>query len=116
MKDFDSITDNELEGCVYVIPKEFGGRETPIFSGYRGQFFWPINGVLGTDWIAESYFDGGSADLGKVTRVKIKLAGSIVELGRTTGMPLGRQFALREGSRVVAVGVITASIYESAQP
>ncbi|MBT3199850.1 MAG: hypothetical protein HN350_08030 [Phycisphaerales bacterium] len=115
MKDYEEITDHELEGIVFVIPTEFGGRRGAIHSGYRGQFFWHINGEQGTDWLAEHYFEKDIVEPGSSAKCKIKLAGTILELGEKTGMPVGRQFGLREGSRIVAVGVLTRSNYEIAQ-
>jgi translation elongation factor EF-Tu-like GTPase len=116
MKSYEEINDHELEGIIFVIPTEFGGRRGAIRSGYRGQFFWHINGVQGTDWLAEHYFENDILEPGSKGKCKIKLAGTILELGKITGMPLGRQFGLREGSRIVAVGVLTSSKYETAQP
>lgn len=115
MKTFESVENHELEGNVFVIPTEFGGRESAVHSGYRGQFFWHINHEAGSDWLAESYFEGDLVEPGQSARVKIRLAGTISELGRKTGIPAGRQFALREGSRIVAVGVITRSQYQEAE-
>jgi len=115
MKTFESVDNHELEGTVYVIPTEFGGRETGIHSGYRGQFFWHINHEDSTDWLVESFFENDLVEPGQSARTKIRLAGTISELGRKTGMPSGRQFALREGARIVAVGVITKSQYEEAE-
>ena len=115
METFDSVENYELEGNIFVIPTEFGGRRTAIHSGYRGQFFWHINHVEGTDWLAESYFENDLVEPGQSTRIRIRLAGTISELGRKTGIPTGRQFALREGSRIVAVGVITSSQYEQGE-
>ena len=115
MKTYESIENHEIEGKIYVIPTEFGGRERAVHSGYRGQFFWHINHVDGTDWLAESYFENDLVEPGQSARIKIRLAGTISELARTTGIPTGRQFALREGSRIVAVGVITKSKFEGEQ-
>ncbi|MDF7802097.1 hypothetical protein P4C99_21680 [Pontiellaceae bacterium B1224] len=112
MTTFESIDNHELEGEVYAIPTEIGGRKTPIHSGYRGQFFWHFNNDLGTDWIAETYFENDIIQLGETANCKIKLAGSILEIGKKNKMPSGRQFALREGSKIVAVGIITKSKYE----
>lgn len=113
MNTYDSVRDNELEGRVFVVPKEFGGRDAPIHSGYRGQFFWHINHEPSTDWLAESYVEGDLVEPGQSAKIKIKLVGTILELGKATGIPSGRQFCLREGSRVVAVGVITKSRYQT---
>ena len=98
-----------------MIPSEFGGRKSAVHSGYRGQFFWHINDQSCTDWLADSYFDKEKVEPGQTAKIKIKLAGTIVELGKKTGMPAGMQFGLREGSRIVAVGVITESLYQNAQ-
>ena len=113
MKTYDAIEDHELEGMVYVIPSEYGGRSSAIISGYRGQFFWHINDESCTDWLADSYFERDKVQPGQSSRIKIRLAGTIVELGKSRGMPTGSQFALREGSRIVAVGVITESLYDA---
>ncbi|MEM9016031.1 MAG: hypothetical protein AAGC68_03390 [Verrucomicrobiota bacterium] len=107
MKTFESVDNHELEGEVYVVPTEFGGRGTAIHSGYRGQFFWHINHEDSTDWLAESYFENDLVDPGQSARIKIRLAGTIRELGPKTGMPSGRQFALREGSRIVKKGQVS---------
>jgi translation elongation factor EF-Tu-like GTPase len=115
MKTFESVDNHELEGNVYLIPSEFGGRESAVHSGYRGQFFWHINNESGTDWLAESYFENDLVEPGQSARIKIRLAATILNLGRITGMPTGRQFALREGSRIVAVGIITHSKFETAE-
>lgn len=112
MNTFASISDNELEGTVFMIPSEFGGRQSAVHSGYRGQFFWHINGVRSTDWEAESYFENDLLEPGESAKIKVQLAGTIVELGMETGMPVGWQFCLREGSKVVAVGVITESVFQ----
>ena len=89
MKTFESVDNNELEGNVFVIPSEFGGRESAVHSGYRGRFFWHINNEPGTDWLAESYFENDLVEPGQSARIKIKLAATILDLGRATGMPVG---------------------------
>ena len=112
MKEYESIDNHELEGEVFVIPTEMGGRKTAIHSGYRGQFFWNFNNEPCTDWLAETYFENDIISLGETAKCKIKLAGTIVELGKKNKMPSGHQFALREGHKIVAIGVITKSKYE----
>ncbi|MEM7010677.1 MAG: hypothetical protein AAF585_04255 [Verrucomicrobiota bacterium] len=112
MKSFDSVDNHQLEGSVYVIPTELGGRATGIRSGYRGQFFWHINHEDCSDWLAESYFENDLIEPGQSARIKIRLGGAIKVLGQKSGMPPGSQFALREGSKIVAVGVITKSQFE----
>ena len=96
MRNFETVQNHHLEGKIFVIPTEFGGRGTAVHSGYRGQFFWHINHESCTDWLAESYFENDLVEPGRSARIKIKLAGTIAELGRKTGMPSGGQFALRK--------------------
>jgi elongation factor Tu len=82
---------------LFVIPKEEGGRHTPIFPGYRPQFFFGTTDVTGT--VVE--LDGGikmlmPGDHGQVS----------VELQKHVGMESGMRFAVREGGRTVGAGVI----------
>jgi elongation factor Tu len=37
----------ELQGEVYVLAKEEGGRHTPFFQGYRPQFYFRTTDVTG---------------------------------------------------------------------
>ncbi len=116
MSTFATVTDNELEGIVLIVPSDVGGKTAAVKSGYRGQFFWHVAGHNNADWDAEFYFEGDHLKPGETGRVKVKLLGNLIGLGRTTGMPKGRQFCLREGSRVVAVGVISNSKYDFGGP
>ena len=115
MKTFESVKNHELEGEIFVVPSEFGGRQSAVLSCYRGQFFWHIKHEACTDWLAESYFENDRVEPGQSARIKIKLGGSVCDLGRATGIPAGRQFALREGSKIIAIGIITRSEYEEAE-
>ncbi|OJJ25209.1 hypothetical protein BI308_12745 [Roseofilum reptotaenium AO1-A] len=115
MQNFQSVSDHQLEGMVLMIPTKYGGRKAYVYSGYRGQFFWQINNESCADWLARFYFENDPLKPGESSNVKIQLAGTIMELGRKTGMPAGRQFGLREGSRIIGVGVITASLYPAPQ-
>lgn len=114
MRTYAEVTNHELEGTVLIVPTAYGGRSTPVFSGYRGQFFWHINHEPCTDWLAETYFENDKVDPGEPARCKIKLAGTILDLGRSKGISAGSQFALREGARIIAVGTVTESLFEEA--
>ena len=101
---FNQINDYHLLANVFVIPTEFGGRKQPIKNSYRGQFFWHINDVNCTDWVAEYWFENGKIELNESGTCKIKLGPNILAVHK--GFEIGKQFAIREGARVVAVGSI----------
>ena len=90
----------EFEGQVYVLSKEEGGRHTPFFSGYRPQFFFRTTDVTGDIQLEEGtemVMPGDNATF------KIKLQKPIA-------LEEGLRFAVREGGRTVASGVVTKII------
>ena len=89
-----------FKGEVYVLTKEEGGRHTPFFSGYRPQFYFRTTDVTGTIQLPE----GTEMVMpGDNTRMEIKLITPIA-------MDEGLRFAIREGGRTVASGVVTQVI------
>ena len=87
----------EFEGQVYVLTKEEGGRHTPFFSGYRPQFFFRTTDVTGDIELEEGtemVMPGDNATF------KIKLQKPIA-------LEEGLRFAVREGGKTVASGVVT---------
>jgi len=81
---------------LFVIPKNEGGRHTPIFKGYRPQFFFGTTDVTGT------ISDFGGADVitpGSHAEVSI-------ELQKPVGLEPGMRFAVREGSKTVGAGIV----------
>jgi elongation factor Tu len=81
---------------MFVIPKEEGGRHTPIFKGYSPQFFFGTTDVTG------SLVDLGDHDM--ITPGSHAEVG--LELMKPVGMEPGMRFAVREGGRTVGAGVI----------
>ena len=79
-----------------MIPKDEGGRHTPIFEGYRPQFFFGTTNVTGT---VSSL--GGLKMLAPGETAEVSL-----ELHKPVGMEPGMRFAVREGSRTVAAGFV----------
>jgi len=81
---------------LFVIPKEEGGRHTPIFKGYKPQFFFGTTDVTGS-----------VADLGELEMIMPgDHAEVVLELLKPVGMEPGMRFAVREGSRTVGAGVV----------
>ncbi len=86
---------------VYVLKQSEGGRHTPFFNGYRPQFYFRTTDVTGTISLPE----GTEMCMpGDNTRMAIELITPIA-------MEEGLRFAIREGGRTVASGVV-ASIIE----
>jgi elongation factor Tu len=82
---------------VYVLSKDEGGRHTPFFSGYRPQFYFRTTDVTGNLTLAagvEMIMPGDNAALE-------------AELICPIAMEKGQRFAIREGGRTVASGVVT---------
>jgi elongation factor Tu len=85
---------------VYVLKKEEGGRHTPFFTGYRPQFYFRTTDVTGDVKLPEGVEMVMPGD--NVT-MEVKLIQPIA-------MDEGLRFAIREGGRTVASGVIVKVI------
>ena len=84
-------------GRVYVLTKEEGGRHTPFFSGYRPQFYVRTTDVTGSIELpagVEMVMPGDHIDMN-------------IQLITTIAIEPGLRFAIREGGRTVASGVVT---------
>ncbi len=81
----------------YVLTKEEGGRHTPFFKNYRPQFYFRTTDVTGTVALPEG--------------TEMVMPGDNVELQGELIAPIameeGLRFAIREGGRTVASGVVT---------
>jgi elongation factor Tu len=82
---------------LHALAASEGGRHTPFASDYQPQFYFRTTDV------------SGSLDLGEVELVHPGDTVEVtVELGRPVAMEVGLGFAVREGNRTVAAGVVTA--------
>jgi elongation factor Tu len=95
-----SITPHvRFAASVYVLSKEEGGRHTPIFSGYRPQFYFRTTDVTGSVVLPEG--------------VEMCMPGDLVSFevelpdGTPIAMDEGLRFAIREGGRTVGSGTVT---------
>jgi elongation factor Tu len=82
---------------VYVLKKEEGGRHTPFFGGYRPQFYFrtaDVNGVVSLPEGSEMIMPGDNVQMD-------------VELVQPAAIEPGLRFAVRDGGRTVASGVVT---------
>ncbi|MBI99982.1 MAG: elongation factor Tu [Halobacteriovoraceae bacterium] len=85
---------------VYVLTKEEGGRHTPIFKGYRPQFYFRTTDVTGAITLAE----------GTEMIMPGDNTGFAVELITPVAMEKGLRFAIREGGRTIGAGTVTEII------
>jgi elongation factor Tu len=93
-----SITPHtKFKAEVYVLSKDEGGRHTPFFDGYRPQFFFRTTDVTGSIHLPEG--------------VDMVMPGDNIEMDAELITPIameeGLRFAIREGGRTVASGVVT---------
>lgn len=82
---------------VYVLNKEEGGRHTPIFKGYRPQFYFRTTDVTGSITLndgVEMIMPGDNTSFG-------------VELIVPVAMEKGLRFAIREGGRTIGAGTVS---------
>ncbi len=87
----------KFQSEVYVLKKEEGGRHTPFFNGYRPQFYFRTTDVTGTIKLPEGV---EMCMPGDNIRMEIELITPIA-------IEEGLRFAIREGGRTVASGVVS---------
>jgi len=87
----------KFEGEVYVLTKDEGGRHKPFFSGYRPQFFFRTTDITGTVLLPEGVEMVMPGD-------HVKINGELIH---PVAMDEGLRFAVREGGRTIASGVVT---------
>jgi elongation factor Tu len=81
---------------VYILTKEEGGRHTPIFKGYRPQFYFRTTDVTGSITLndgVEMIMPGDNTNF-------------LVELITPIAMEKGLRFAIREGGRTIGAGAV----------
>ena len=93
-----SVSPHKKFKCeVYVLTKEEGGRHTPIFKGYRPQFYFRTTDVTGAVELnpgVEMIMPGDN------TRFTVELITPIA-------MEKGLRFAIREGGRTIGAGTVS---------
>ena len=87
----------DFEGEVMLLSKEEGGRHTPIFAGYKPQFY-----IRTTDVTGEVTLPAGMemAMPGDTVNVNVKLIAPVA-------LEEKQRFAIREGGKTVGAGVVT---------
>ena len=85
---------------VYVLTKDEGGRHTPFFTGYKPQFYFRTTDITGEVNLpdgVELVMPGDNIEMS-------------VELIHPIAMEEGLRFAIREGGRTVASGVVATIV------
>ena len=82
---------------VCVLAKDEGGRHTPIFGGYKPQFFFRTTNVTGEVGLSEGVEMVMPGDNATVR----------VNLEKRVAFDIGSRFAIREGGKTVGSGVVT---------
>jgi len=90
----------EFEAEVYLLSKEEGGRHTPVFAGYKPQFYIRTTDVTGEITLPEGT---EMAMPGDTINLKIKLIAPVA-------LEEKQRFAIREGGKTVGAGVVTKII------
>ncbi|MDD5098839.1 MAG: elongation factor Tu [Candidatus Colwellbacteria bacterium] len=93
-----SITPHtEFNAEVYLLGKEEGGRHTPIFAGYKPQFYVGTTDVTGEVTLPEGM---EMAMPGDTVNVSVKLIAPVA-------LEEKQKFAIREGGKTVGAGVVS---------
>jgi elongation factor Tu len=82
---------------VYILTKEEGGRHTPIFKGYRPQFYFRTTDVTGAITLGE----------GQEMIMPGDNTSFAAELIAPIAMEKGLRFAIREGGRTIGAGTVS---------
>lgn len=94
-----SITPHtDFRAEVYVLNKDEGGRHSPIFTGYRPQFYFRTTDVTGKVNLPK---DVDMIMPGDNTNMEINLISPIA-------MEVGLRFAIREGGKTIGAGVVVS--------
>ncbi|PIR98442.1 MAG: elongation factor Tu [Candidatus Colwellbacteria bacterium CG10_big_fil_rev_8_21_14_0_10_41_28] len=90
----------EFEAEVYLLSKEEGGRHTPVFPGYKPQFYIRTTDVTGEVTLPEG--------------TEMSMPGDTVNFSVKLIQPIAleekQRFAIREGGKTVGAGVVTKVI------
>ena len=87
----------EFESEVYILKKEEGGRHTPVFNGYKPQFYVRTTDVTGEVTLPEKV---EMVMPGDTITFKVKLVAPVA-------LEEKQRFAIREGGKTVGAGVVT---------
>ena len=92
----------DIEVSVTYLQTSDGGRRTPVYDGYRGQFHYKDDNVA---WDAIQNFPENEQVIpGETARAYISFLSPESHVGKITE---GTSFLVKEGDRVVATGTVS---------
>lgn len=95
----------EIRALIYYLTEKEGGRKSAIRTKYRGQFYYD-----GRDWDAQQFFiDSEWVELGQYVDCYIQTLSPEFHVGK---FYIGKEFKIREGAKVVGVGIMTEILRE----
>ena len=100
----------DIEAEITVKLTSEGGRKSPMFSGYRPNHDFGVEGML-NDAMHE-YPENGSISPGEKGKANIWFLAPEYQVGR---LFIGMEFTVQEGARLVGMGKITRVVNESLQ-
>ena len=87
---------------IYYLTAKEGGRNSPVYSGYRGQFH-----IRNSDWDAvQEFIDKQTCQPGETVNAYLRFA----NVHNIIPMATGTTFQIREGATVIGWGIITEII------
>ena len=93
----------DIEAEIYYLTSEEGGRSSPMYSGYRGQFYYD-----GMDCDAPQYFpEAQEVNPGETVKAYIVFLSPELHYKKVYE---GMEFLIREGARTVGRGEVTKII------
>lgn len=97
---------HEIEAEIRYLTTEEGGRNSGVFSGYRGQFYYG-----GEDYDGFQYFPDVSAgtmvELGTMVRALVRFRRERWDDFHSKQITIGMPFEIREGDKTVGRGRVT---------
>jgi len=90
-------TSKKFDAQIYALTKDEGGRHTPFMTKYRPQCFIRTADVTGSTLLPENI---------KIAMPRDKVT-CVIELAQPMALTEGMRFAMREGGKTVAQGVVS---------
>ncbi len=98
----------DIEAEIFALPTNQGGRSTPMFSGYRPNHNFGVEGMLND--ATHEYSENGLLTPGESGKANMWVHVPEYQKGR---LFIGMEFTVQEGGRLVGTGKITKVFNES---
>ncbi len=96
---------HEIKTEIRYLTTEEGGRNTGVYSGYRGQFYYD-----GYDYDGFQYFpelqDNEMVELGTTVKALVRFPQERWDEIHSNQIKVGMEFEIHEGAKVVGRGIV----------